>query len=90
MEPTPFQTLSAFAPKPAVAPPPSRKSTTTDDDGEPTVAKVPLAQVEDWYRRLDQIAIDLVSPGRVTTSRNSTDAEALHDLRDEVYAYLRG
>lgn len=46
--------------------------------------EVPISQLEDWYRRLDELG------HRVALSRESSTRDETNDLRDEVYAFLRG
>lgn len=55
--------------------------------------EVPVNRLEDWYRRLDDLAIEVEQKGLHTKLAGLPGPDLrdlLADLRDEVYAYLRG
>lgn len=58
-----------------------------EDESEEPVARIPLSQVEDWYRTLDRISMALE---RRTPRTSSTEIEEIDELRDAVYSHLRG
>jgi hypothetical protein len=53
---------------------------------------IPHNQLEEWYTSLDELAryLDVPREHIVASSTVLTASEAIEQLRDEVYRYLRG
>jgi hypothetical protein len=52
--------------------------------------EVPQSQLEDWYRRLDALTLQLGNSHHLGADAVSQVTQEAFDLRDEVHAFLRG
>lgn len=80
-----FQSRSPFYHRPLELEATNAKETTRRV-GQPNVVEIPERVLDDWIDRLDVLASTKIA----SVDADSFLSNALQDLRDEVYSYLRG